>query len=77
VKGRRQSQFKKILVDFDGPPQSEKATESTLALAVSLDAKVFLFAVARPPEPATRVEVDCLGKARQVEIRENARRFDY
>lgn len=60
MKGRRHSQFKKILIGFDGSPQSEKAAESALALAVSLDAKVLLFAVARPPEPATMVEVDAM-----------------
>jgi len=60
MKGRRHSQFKKILVGFDGSPQSEKATESALALAGSLDARVLLFAVARPPEPATIVEVDAM-----------------
>jgi nucleotide-binding universal stress UspA family protein len=58
--GRRHSQFKKMLIGFDGSPQSEKATESALALAQSLDAKVLLFAVARPPEPATMVEVDAM-----------------
>jgi len=60
MKGRRRSQFKKILIGFDGSPQSEKAAESALALARSLDAKVLLFAVARPPEPATIVEVDAM-----------------
>jgi nucleotide-binding universal stress UspA family protein len=60
MRGRRHSQFKKILIGFDGSPQSEKATESALALARSLDAKVLLFAVARPPEPATIVEVDAM-----------------
>ena len=60
MRGRRRSQFKKILIGFDGSPQSEKATESALALARSLDAKVLLFAVARPPEPATIVEVDAM-----------------
>jgi nucleotide-binding universal stress UspA family protein len=58
MRGRRRSKFKKILIGFDGSPQSEKATES--ALARSLDAKVLLFAVARPPEPATIVEVDAM-----------------
>jgi nucleotide-binding universal stress UspA family protein len=58
--GRRQSQFKKILIAYDGSAQSDKATESALALAQSLDAKVLLFAVARPPEPATMVEVDAM-----------------
>jgi nucleotide-binding universal stress UspA family protein len=58
--GRRHSQFKKILIAYDGSAQSDKATESALALAQSLDAKVLLFAVARPPEPATMVEVDAM-----------------
>ena len=58
--GRRHSQFKKILVGFDGSAQSEKATESALALAKSLDSSLLLFAVARPPEPATMVELDAM-----------------
>jgi len=58
--GRRQSQFKRILIGYDGSAQSDKATESALALAQSLDATVLLFAVARPPEPATMVEVDAM-----------------
>jgi nucleotide-binding universal stress UspA family protein len=58
--GRRHSQFKKILVAYDGSAQSDKSTERALALAQSLDAKVLLFAVARPPEPATIVEVDAM-----------------
>jgi nucleotide-binding universal stress UspA family protein len=58
--GRRHSQFKKILIGYDGSAQSDKATESALALAQTLDAKVLLFAVARPPEPATMVEVDAM-----------------
>ena len=60
MKGRRHSQFQKILVGFDGSQQAEKATEVALALAKSLDARVLLFAVARPPEPATIVEVDAM-----------------
>jgi len=58
--GRRNSPFKKILIGYDGSAQSDKATESALALAQSLDARVLLFAVARPPEPATMVEVDAM-----------------
>jgi len=58
--GRRHSQFKKILIGYDGSAQSDRATESALALAQSLDAKALLFAVARPPEPATIVEVDAM-----------------
>lgn len=51
--GRRHSPFKKILIGFDGSSQSEKVTEIGLSLTPSLDSKVLLFAVARPPEPAT------------------------
>ncbi|HXW57499.1 MAG TPA: universal stress protein [Candidatus Cybelea sp.] len=58
--GRRHSQFKRVLVGYDGSAQADKAIESALALAQSLDAKVLLFAVARPPEPATMVEVDAM-----------------
>ncbi|MGA7622947.1 MAG: universal stress protein [Candidatus Acidiferrales bacterium] len=58
--GRRHSQFKRILIGFDGSSQSEKATEIGLSLAQSLDSKVLLFAVARPPEPATIVEVSAM-----------------
>jgi nucleotide-binding universal stress UspA family protein len=49
-----------MLIGYDGSAPSDKATESGLALAQSLDAKVLLFAVARPPEPATMVEVDAM-----------------
>jgi len=58
--GRRHSQFKGILIGFDGSSQSEKATEIGLSLAQSLDSKVLLFAVARPPEPATMVELSAM-----------------
>jgi nucleotide-binding universal stress UspA family protein len=58
--GRRQSQFKRVLIGFDGSSQSEKATEIGLSLAQSLDSKLLLFAVARPPEPATMVELSAM-----------------
>jgi nucleotide-binding universal stress UspA family protein len=58
--GRRHSQFKNILIGFDGSSQAEKATEIGLALAQSLDSKVLIFAVARPPEPATMVELNAM-----------------
>jgi nucleotide-binding universal stress UspA family protein len=58
--GRRHSQFNRILIGFDGSSQSEKATEIGLSLAQSLDSKVLLFAVARPPEPATMVELSAM-----------------
>jgi nucleotide-binding universal stress UspA family protein len=60
MSGRRRSQFKKILIGFDGSSQSEKATEIGLSLAQSLDSRVLLFAVARPPEPATMVELSAM-----------------
>jgi len=58
--GRRHSQFKRILIGYDGSAQADKAADRALALAQSLDAKALLFAVARPPEPATMVEVDAI-----------------
>jgi len=60
MKGRRHSQFKKILVGFDGSEQAEKAVETALALASSLDSRLLVFSVARPPEPATMVELDAM-----------------
>jgi nucleotide-binding universal stress UspA family protein len=51
MKGRRRSQFQKILAGFDGSQQAEKATEIPLALAKSLDSKLLVFVVARPPSP--------------------------
>jgi nucleotide-binding universal stress UspA family protein len=55
--GRRHSIFKQILVGFDGSEQSKKAADTAVALARSLDARILLLAVARPPEPATSVEL--------------------
>jgi nucleotide-binding universal stress UspA family protein len=46
MKGRRNSQFKRILIGFDGSSQAEKATEIGLSLAQTLDSRVLLFAVA-------------------------------
>jgi nucleotide-binding universal stress UspA family protein len=60
MKGRRHSPFQKILVGFDGSGQAEKAVDTALALANSLDSKLLVFSVARPPEPATMVELDAM-----------------
>jgi nucleotide-binding universal stress UspA family protein len=73
--GRRQSQFKKILIGYDGSAQADRATDSALALAQSLDAKVLLFAVARPPEPATIVEVDAMLDDAREHFEEHFRRI--
>lgn len=55
--GRRRTVFQHILVGYDGSEQSEKAADVALGLARAVDAKILVFAVARPPEPATSVEV--------------------
>jgi len=60
MRGRRDSQFKRIMVGFDGSTQSEKAAETALKLARAMDSHLLLFAVARPPEPATMVELDAM-----------------
>lgn len=61
MSGRRQNRhFRKMLVGYDTSAQSEKAVDVALSLAVSLDATVLVFAVARPPEPATLVEVEAV-----------------
>jgi nucleotide-binding universal stress UspA family protein len=59
--GRRHNPFfRKILVGYDGSAQAEKALDIALSLAQTLDAKVLVFAVARPPEPATSVELEAV-----------------
>lgn len=58
---RRQNRhFRKIMVGYDGSKQADKALEVALSLAQSVDCKVLVFAVARPPEPATMVELDAM-----------------
>ena len=58
--GKRHSVFAKILVGYDGSPQAEKAAHLAFSISKSMDSKVMLFAVARPPEPATSVEVEAV-----------------
>lgn len=55
--GRRQTVFRSILVGYDGSAQAEKAAAVALSIAEAMDSHVLLFAVARPPEPATSVEL--------------------
>lgn len=55
--GRRQGAFRSILVGYDGSAQAEKAAAVALSIAEAMDSHVLLFAVARPPEPATSVEL--------------------
>jgi Universal stress protein family len=61
---RHSSPFHKILVGYDGSKPAQKALEIAFAMAQSEDAKLFVVAIARPSEPATRVET--------TEILENA-----
>jgi len=49
-----------MLVGYDGSPQSEKAVEVAFSLADCIDSTVLIFAVARPPEPATSVELEAV-----------------
>ena len=57
---RHNTQFRKLLVGYDGSPPSEKAVDIAFSLAKCLDATVLIFAVARPPEPATSVELEAV-----------------
>jgi len=57
---RHDSIFRRILVGYDGSKHSEHAVSVALNLAHCCDAKLLVFAVARPPEPATRVEVEAM-----------------
>ena len=57
---RQNPHFRKVMVGYDGSKQADKAVEVAFSLAQSTDAKVLVFAVARPPEPATMVELDAM-----------------
>jgi nucleotide-binding universal stress UspA family protein len=57
---RQNPHFRKIMVGYDGSKPADKAVELAFSLAHSTDCKVLVFAVARPPEPATRVEVEAM-----------------
>ncbi|MGA3211149.1 MAG: universal stress protein [Terriglobales bacterium] len=61
MNGRRHNaRFQKLLVGYDGSPQSEKAVEAALSLTACMDSTLLILAVARPPEPATMVELDAM-----------------
>ncbi|HLJ29505.1 MAG TPA: universal stress protein [Candidatus Angelobacter sp.] len=51
--GRRHPVFQRILVGYDGSQQAERAANLAFSMAKVVDCKVLLFAVTRPPEPAT------------------------
>ena len=59
--GRRRNAYsRKLLVGYDGSPQSEKAVDVAFSLAECVDATVLIFAIARPPEPSTAVELEAV-----------------
>lgn len=57
---RHNPHFQKIMVGYDGSKPAEKAIEIAFSLAQSADCRVLIFAVARPPEPATMVELEAM-----------------
>jgi nucleotide-binding universal stress UspA family protein len=61
MEGRRHTaHFRKILVGYDGSEASERAVDVAISLAQCTDAEILVLAIARPPEPATHVEVDAV-----------------
>jgi nucleotide-binding universal stress UspA family protein len=73
--------FQRILVAYDRSPEAEHAVNIALSMAEGGKAKVFIFAVAQPLEPAERVELEAvLEEAREryeagfVSIRVRAKR---
>jgi nucleotide-binding universal stress UspA family protein len=57
---RHNPHFRRLLVGYDGSPQSDKAVDVALSLASCVDATVLIFSVARPPEPSTSVELEAV-----------------
>jgi nucleotide-binding universal stress UspA family protein len=49
--------FRKILVGYDGSPLAEKAVDLAIRFGVCEKSAISVLAVARPPEPATSVEL--------------------
>ena len=71
--------FQRIVVAYDGSAQAESAFDHALELAARLSAQLLVVSVVRPPEPATRIELEAiLDAARQhfeeafVRLRERA-----
>jgi nucleotide-binding universal stress UspA family protein len=57
---RHNPHFRRLLVGYDGSPQSDKAIDVAFSLAECVDSSVLIFAVARPPEPSTSVELEAV-----------------
>jgi len=80
---RHNAHFRRMLIGYDGSPQSNKAVELAFSLAQCVDATVLVLAVARPPEPPASVELEAvLDDAREhyqegfKKILEKARAYD-
>ncbi len=52
--------FRKVLVGYDGSPLAEKAVDVAIRFGVCEKSSILVLAVARPPEPATSVEVEAV-----------------
>jgi nucleotide-binding universal stress UspA family protein len=57
---RHNPHFRKLLVGYDGSKESDKAVDVAFSLAECMDSSVLIFAVARPPEPSTSVELEAV-----------------
>jgi nucleotide-binding universal stress UspA family protein len=57
---RHNPHFRKLLVGYDGSNESDKAVDVAFSLAECMDSSVLIFAVARPPEPSTSVELEAV-----------------
>jgi nucleotide-binding universal stress UspA family protein len=52
--------FQRILVAFDASPHAEHALDVAMSMAADLKAKLYVFAVIRPPEPAESAEFNAV-----------------
>jgi nucleotide-binding universal stress UspA family protein len=57
---RRHTGFQRILVGYDGSTHSDRALQAAFTVARSLDSRVLVVAVAQPPEPAQRFELEAV-----------------
>jgi nucleotide-binding universal stress UspA family protein len=52
--------LKRILIAYDGSEPAERAFDFALSLSRAYQSELFVFAVARPPEPADDVETEAI-----------------
>jgi nucleotide-binding universal stress UspA family protein len=53
---REDGHFRRVIVGYDGSPESERAPETALAMAPALNSKVLVLSVACPNEPETSAQ---------------------